>query len=377
MLRFRLVQSLLGVAVLFTACDAPDEDIGRSGPDITFDEFKDQAYKESFDGGVYIVNGDETVLNEKYLREFYDKLYSSETLIVNRVGSADDKWSNTAKLNLTFCVSNTFGGNKNAVITAMNTATSRWEAAANINYVYSSGLDGSCTASQTGVVFDVRPVSGQPYLARSFFPSTGRSQRNVLIDSTAFNSTWPLANILTHELGHTLGFRHEHTRPEAGTCFEDNNWRALTTYDSASTMHYPQCNGTSADLSMTTRDRQGAAALYGAPGGGNPPPPPPTCTPTSGSASGSLAANQQQAYSPLPVSAGSQFRVVMTGSGDPDLYVRWGAAATLSQFNCRPFLSGPNETCDLTVPSGQSSANIMVNGFTAATYTINVNWCQP
>jgi len=74
---------------------------------------------------------------------------------------------------------------------------------------------------------------------------------------------WLPKNILGHELGHTLGFRHEHTRPEAGVCFEDLNWRPLTPYDSASIMHYPQCNGTSLDLSMTATDRQGVVALYG------------------------------------------------------------------------------------------------------------------
>ncbi|HTE51821.1 MAG TPA: M57 family metalloprotease [Kofleriaceae bacterium] len=355
-----------------------DEEIGVNGPDMTWEEFQAQAYHENFEGGVYIVNGDEPILNEKLLREFYDFLYTDNGLIVNRVGGTDDRWNDTAKLNLTFCVSNTFGGNKNAVVSAMNAATGNWEAAANVNFVYHSEFDASCTASQSGVVFDIRPVSGQSYLARSFFPSNGRSSRNVLIDSTAFNTSWTLTNILTHELGHTLGFRHEHTRPEAGTCFEDNNWRVLTTYDSASTMHYPQCNGTGNTLQMTTRDRQGAASLYGAPGGGNPPPPPPPgCTPQSGSASGSVAVNQQVNYSPLSVSAGSNFRVVMTGSGDPDLYVRFGATPTTTQFNCRPFLNGASETCNLTVPAGQSQAFISIRGFTAATYSINVNWCQP
>ena len=39
-------------------------------------------------------------------------------------------------------------------------------------------------------MFDVNPVNvnGQ-YLARSFFPSTSRSTRNVLIDNSAFTST--------------------------------------------------------------------------------------------------------------------------------------------------------------------------------------------
>ena len=55
-------------------------------------------------------------------------------------------------------------------------------------------------------------------------------------------------------------------RPEAATCFEDNNWRALTPYDSASIMRYPQCNGTSSNLSMTSRDWIGVRALYGGTG---------------------------------------------------------------------------------------------------------------
>ena len=68
---------------------------------------------------------------------------------------------------------------------------------------------------------------------------------------------------LRDELGHILGFRHEHTRPEAGVCFEDNNWRALAKYDSASVMRYPVCNGTNTgDWVLTDLDGKGAAKLY-------------------------------------------------------------------------------------------------------------------
>ena len=67
----------------------------------------------------------------------------------------------------------------------------------------------------------------------------------------------------------------------------------------------------------------------------------------------------------------------MTGSGDPDLYIRWGAQPTTTQWNCRPYIDGPNEQCSLTVPAGQSSAYISIRGYTAGTYTINASWTAP
>ena len=55
---------------------------------------------------------------------------------------------------------------------------------------------------------------------------------------------------------------HSLARPEAGTCFEDDNWRPMTPYDSASIMHYPQCKATSSDLSFTSSDAAGVRSAY-------------------------------------------------------------------------------------------------------------------
>jgi hypothetical protein len=374
----RLGLSFLATVLFVVGCAPPDESavLGRNGPDLTYDEFVAQAYREPWEGGVYVVNGDTPVADEKALREFYDELFNDGELIVHAPGGVDAKWSATQKKNLTYCVANTFGTNKAAAVAAIAAATADWEAAADVDFVYLSAQDANCRANNNNVLFDVRPVSGQSYLARAFFPGDTRQNRNVLIDASAFGTTgWSLTGILRHELGHTLGFRHEHTRPEAGTCFEDSEWRPLTPYDSASVMHYPQCNGSANDLAMTAQDRAGAAALYGA--SGNPPPPPPEGTPQSGSVSDTISKNETIRYEPIAVVPGSEFVVRMTGSGDPDLYVRFGADPTKTQFDCRPYTSGAAETCTLTVPAGKSTAHLMVFGYRAGSYTLTANWVEP
>ena len=236
---------------------------GVDGPIPSFGEFKAATFQDK--DGQFIVNGDEPVANKRQLRAYYKVMRGwDQSLIVNTVGGVQDKWSAAQALNLTYCVSTKFGADYNVVVTAMAQGAALWESAANVDFTHVPSADASCSTRNDTVLFSVEPTKTQQYIARAFFPSTGDRSRNILVNSTSLQTagSWSPANIMGHELGHTLGFRHEHTRPEAGTCFEDNNWVALTPYDSASIMHYPQCNGTSSDLSMTSLDRQGAAIAY-------------------------------------------------------------------------------------------------------------------
>ncbi|HEU0030657.1 MAG TPA: M57 family metalloprotease [Kofleriaceae bacterium] len=247
---------------------------------LTYDEFKAQAYQEA-DTGNYILNGDELVDSEDAMHSLYDSYLQSvadaqdraegvttieQGLIVNRVNNQDDKWSASQAQNLTYCVdAKSFGSRYSAVVSAMDSATGAWEATARVNFIHDASQDNNCNARNSNVVFDVREVGTTQYLARAFFPSSSRRSREVLVSTSSFGniSPWTLTGVLRHELGHTIGFRHEHTRPESGTCFEDNSWRALTAYDSSSVMHYPQCNGTQkGDLVLTNLDKTGASSLY-------------------------------------------------------------------------------------------------------------------
>jgi serine protease len=52
------------------------------------------------------------------------------------------------------------------------------------------------------------------------------------------------------------------------------------------------------------------------------------------------------------------------GSGDADLYVRKGSAPTTSTYDCRPYLSGNNESCSLSSGTG-GTYYIMLRGYSA------------
>ncbi|AKT39472.1 M20/M25/M40 family metallo-hydrolase [Chondromyces crocatus] len=117
-----------------------------------------------------------------------------------------------------------------------------------------------------------------------------------------------------------------------------------------------------------------AELAKGSTGSTNPDPEP--SGPITQTFTGTVGQNQNVYHGPFAGQPGTSFTASLTGTGDADLYVRFGAQPTTSTYQCRPYLNGSNESCALQFPAGNSPAYVMVRGYTSATYTLTVTY-QP
>lgn len=71
-------------------------------------------------------------------------------------------------------------------------------------------------------------------------------------------------------------------------------------------------------------------------------------------------------YWTVTVPSGASNLVIKTsgGSGDSDLYVKFGSNPTTSSYDCRPYRTGTSETCRFSSPS-TGTYHIMLNGYAA------------
>ncbi|WP_164017100.1 M4 family metallopeptidase [Pyxidicoccus trucidator] len=96
--------------------------------------------------------------------------------------------------------------------------------------------------------------------------------------------------------------------------------------------------------------------------------PPPTCTLlTNGVARTGIsgAASSQQFFCiDVPASRASTF-ALSGGTGDADMYVRFNSAPTTTAYDCRPYLSGNNETCNIAAKTAAGRFYILLRGYSA------------
>jgi leucyl aminopeptidase len=79
--------------------------------------------------------------------------------------------------------------------------------------------------------------------------------------------------------------------------------------------------------------------------------------------SGTLARNTTASRGPFAVQPGSRLSVVLSGTGDADLYVRFGSRPSTSVYDCRPYEDTSAEQCLLTVPASATTVYVDVRGY--------------
>jgi vibriolysin len=126
----------------------------------------------------------------------------------------------------------------------------------------------------------------------------------------------------------------------------DLYWTASSTYNQAA------CGTETAatDLGFTKADVTAAFTSVGVSCAGTPPPPPTGGVLTNGVAVTGLGASSGQSINytmVVPAGATGLKFVTSGGTGDADMYVKFGSAPTDSSYDCRPYSSGNAETCNI------------------------------
>jgi hypothetical protein len=274
--------------------------------ELTFEQFAAQYATRS--GNQWFVEEDQA-MSDDGLHALYEYLHEgasqSQTegpvpvAATYSVDGFDSTWSSGEKLAMTWCLgrimpspftnAETHDEHVDLALRTMEWATRAWERAGDVNFVHLREFDspespgsGLCQPGENGIDFRVRTgpdclssCGGATYyeaLPYSEFLDPGNvdgEAEMVLGLQRFFSSETEARKNALHELGHVMGFTHEHLQFKEqeiiGHCTNDGDidWRGVTPLDPDSVMGYDDCEGINPNAPrLSAWDRLGAYYGY-------------------------------------------------------------------------------------------------------------------
>lgn len=168
--------------------------------------------------------------------------------------------------------------------------------------------------------------------------------------ATAINLSWSASSGATSYKifrSTTSGSGYTQVGTSTGTSFADSGLSCNTTYYYVVSASNGTCDsGYSAQASATTQACSGGTLTNGVPVTG---------------ISGATGSEQRWTMS-VPSGASNLKFQISGGTGDADLYVKFGTAPTTTTYDCRPYLSGNDETCSFATPAA-GTWHVMIRGY--------------
>lgn len=241
--------------------------------------------------------------------------------------------------------------------TEMETSIDKWNISTVLNLAVNSVDDGSSARTNCAIANGELRVCNAAYGTSVGWLGLASlnidANNHILYGVAKLNDSFTMDqdqknSVMCQEIGHLFGLGHTSTDGSSqNTCMDYSSNSADGVWPNA-------------------HDYTLLEEIYGHIGGVTPPP----------TGSGELtngtpetnvsgATNSEVAYYiDVPAGATDLSININGGSGDADLYVKFGSAPTTTSSDCRPYLGGNSETCDFAAPN-EGRYYVMIRGYQA------------
>ncbi|MCP9752091.1 hypothetical protein [Ferruginibacter sp. HRS2-29] len=149
-------------------------------------------------------------------------------------------------------------------------ATNDWEGLCNTRFLYMPEADEGPILPAGAIDFVVTYVpASSGFIATAFFPNDPAIKRQLVIYPNYWNTSYDKTGVFRHEIGHILGFYHEHSSGSTDVPMdcrykypEASRGIPISYYDKLSVMHYFCGDAGTREMKFSRSDTFGSLTVY-------------------------------------------------------------------------------------------------------------------